>query len=62
MIPRIGNDVKFIDVDKDSWQISLDNVTDKISKEAVGIIGVHLYGFAFDVENISNFMKKITCG
>ena len=58
MIPRIGNDVKFIDVDKDSWQISLDNVTDKISKEAVGIIGVHLYGFAFDVENISNFMKK----
>ena len=54
MIPRIGNDVKFIDVDKDSWQISLDNVTEKISKEAVGIIGVHLYGFAFDVENISN--------
>ena len=58
MIPRIGNEVKFIDVDKDSWQISLDNVSDKFSKEVVGIIGVHLYGFAFDVENISNFMKK----
>ena len=29
MIPRIGNDVKFIDVDEDSWQI-LEHVEEKI--------------------------------
>ena len=58
MIPRIGNDVKFIDVDEDSWQISLENVEDKISKESAGIIGVHLYGFVFDVENILNLSKQ----
>ena len=58
MIPRIGNDVKFIDVDEDSWQISLEHVEEKISNESVGIIGVHLYGLVFDVENISNFAKQ----
>ena len=52
MIPRIGNEVKFIDVDENSWQISGTTVNEKMADDVVGIIGVHLYGFPFDVENI----------
>mgnify|MGYP001337397275 CR=1 FL=1 len=52
MIPRIGNEVKFIDVDENSWQISEATVNEKLTDNVVGIIGVHLYGFPFDVENI----------
>ena len=32
MIPRIGNEVKFIDVNRDTWQISTENISDKITK------------------------------
>ncbi len=52
MIPRIGNEVKFIDVDENSWQISKATVNEKLTDNVVGLIGVHLYGFPFDVENI----------
>ena len=52
MIPRIGNEVKFIDVDENSWQISEATVNEKLTDNVVGLIGVHLYGFPFDVENI----------
>ena len=58
MIPRIGNEVKFIDVNRDTWQISTENISDKITKNTVGLIGVHLYGFPFDVENIFKFLDQ----
>lgn len=57
MIPRIGNEVRFIDVEEKTWQISVDNISDSINKKAVGLIGVHLYGFPFDVENILNLLQ-----
>ena len=58
MIPRIGNEVKFIDVNKDTWQISAEEVDRSIDTKVVGLIGVHLYGCLFDVENVSNVIKE----
>lgn len=58
MIPRIGNEVKFVDVDKKTWQISSDIVSQNVSQKTAGLIGVHLYGFPYDVENICNIVKE----
>ena len=41
MIPRIGNEVKFVDVDKKTWQISSDIVSQNVSQKTAGLIGVH---------------------
>ena len=58
MIPKTNNKVRFLDVDENTWQISLNEVENILDNKTVGIIGVHLYGNLFDVENISNFSKS----
>lgn len=58
MIPRVGNNVRFVDVDENTWQISENLINNKMSKSVVGIIGVHLYGLLFQADKISKLTSK----
>ena len=58
MIPRTGNSVRFVDVDEDTWQISVNQINNKMNKSVAGIIGVHLYGLLFKQTKFLKFQKK----
>ena len=48
----------FCDVDFDSWNMTLDNVKEKVTKNTKVIIAVHTYGLPCDIEKISEFCTK----
>lgn len=58
MIPRTGNSVRFVDVDEDTWQISVNQINNKMNKSVAGIIGVHLYGLLFQANKVSKISKE----
>lgn len=54
-IIRTGATPIFCDVDQISWNMTLDNVTNKYSKKTKAILMVHTYGLAAEAEKIRNF-------
>ena len=48
----------FVDCDPVSWQISAESVQKAITSKTKGIIGVHLYGQPFDVDEIQKIAKQ----
>ncbi len=48
----------FCDVDFNSWNMTLDNVKEKITKNTKAIVAVHTYGLPCDIEKIAEFCTK----
>lgn len=47
----------FVDCDKNSWNVSFEDIEKKISSKTKSIIGVHLYGQPFDIDPIVEIAK-----
>ncbi len=50
--------VKFVDVDKDTYLISVEDIKKKINKNTSAIIPVHLYGQPCDMDQIKKISNK----
>ena len=48
----------FCDVNFDSWNMTLDNVKEKVTKNTKAILAVHTYGLPCDIEKISEFCTE----
>ncbi|NEM97738.1 DegT/DnrJ/EryC1/StrS family aminotransferase [Pontibacter burrus] len=48
----------FVDCTSDTWQIDASKIEEKITNNTKAIIGVHLYGQAFDVDALSILCQK----
>jgi dTDP-4-amino-4,6-dideoxygalactose transaminase len=48
----------FCDIDQKTFNITLENVLAKITPKTKAIVGVHLYGQAFEVAKIADFCKE----
>ncbi|MFM7012203.1 MAG: DegT/DnrJ/EryC1/StrS family aminotransferase [Betaproteobacteria bacterium] len=57
-ITQAGGNVVFCDTDKDTFTIDPKSIEDKITAKTVGIIPVHLYGQAADMDAIMAIAKK----
>ena len=57
-ITLAGGKVVFCDIEKDSFNICIEEIKKKISKKTVGIIPVHLYGYPAKIEEIVKIAKK----
>jgi dTDP-4-amino-4,6-dideoxygalactose transaminase len=57
-IIQVGATPIFVDCDKDTYQIDVNQLEKKITKKTKAILPVHLYGAPFDVEEIQEIAKK----
>ncbi|GAB4126179.1 MAG: DegT/DnrJ/EryC1/StrS family aminotransferase [Raineya sp.] len=48
----------FVDCQADTWQIDASKIEERITPRTKAIIGVHLYGQAFDIDAVQSFCKK----
>ena len=58
IITQAGGKVIFCDTKKDSFTIDPEKIDDKVTSKTVGIIPVHLYGQAADMDSIMDIAKK----
>ena len=58
VIALTGASVVFCDTDPDTFNISVEDIRNKITSKTVGIIPVHLYGQAADMETICAIAKE----
>lgn len=49
---------KFVDIDIETFNIDSDKIIQSISKDATGIVPVHVFGNCCDVEKISKISKE----
>lgn len=54
----VGATPVFAEIDQYTWTISLDSVKDLVTEKTKAIIPVHLYGYAANVVEISDFAKS----
>lgn len=57
-IVRSGAKPVFCDVDKDSWNMTLDDVKRVVTPNTKALIMVHTYGLPADAKNITEFCQK----
>ncbi|MDA8808815.1 DegT/DnrJ/EryC1/StrS family aminotransferase [Gammaproteobacteria bacterium] len=57
-VTQAGGKVVFCDIDSESYTINTQNIEGLITNKTVGIIPVHLYGNAADMENISDIALR----
>ncbi len=57
VVTLAGCQVVFVDTEKDSFNISLDDLKNKITERSVGIIPVHLFGQAAKIDKIIDLAK-----
>lgn len=48
----------FVDCNPDTWNIEVDKIEKSITSKTKAIIGVHLYGQPFDIDNVSRIAQK----
>jgi dTDP-4-amino-4,6-dideoxygalactose transaminase len=48
----------FVDCDKDTWEIDTTKIEEKITPKTKAIIGVHLYGMPFDIDEVKRIADK----
>jgi len=53
-----GAEVVFADCTEDTWEIDPESVRKKLSKKTKAVMGVHLYGLPFNVEEIQKICKE----
>ena len=51
-------DVKFIDVEKNSFCLNLNNIKKNVTKKTKAVVVVHTYGNTCEIDSISKFLKK----
>lgn len=49
--------IKFTDCDRDTFNISVDDIQEKVTRDTAGIIGVHIYGNPCDIKGISEIAE-----
>lgn len=54
----VGAKPVFVDCTSDTWQIDPDKIEQAITKKTKAIIGVHLYGLPFDIDEVKRIAKK----
>jgi dTDP-4-amino-4,6-dideoxygalactose transaminase len=54
----VGATPVFVDCDPETWQIDPSKIEEKITSKTKAIIGVHLYGQAFDVDSVKRIAEK----
>lgn len=57
-ISSVGADVKFVDIDPDTYNIDVNKLKEAISDKTKAIIPVHLFGQAADMDEILEFAKE----
>lgn len=57
-IVQVGATPVFVDSDEDSWQMSPNDIEEKITPKTKAIIVVHLYGHPCDMDKIMQIAKK----
>jgi perosamine synthetase len=57
-IIRTGATPIFCDVDSQSWNLTLENITTKFSEKTKAVLIVHLYGLAGEASKIEKFCKE----
>jgi len=57
-VSYVGAKIVFSDVDEETWQIDPQDVKRKITKRTKAIIGVHIYGQPFNINEILNLAKE----
>ena len=57
-VSYVGAVPVFVDCDKDTWEIDVNEIESKITTNTKAVIGVHLYGQPFDVDAVASVCKK----
>jgi len=57
-ITQTGATVKFVDCDKDTYNIDVSKIEQAINNKTKAIIPIHLYGQSSDMDRINNVAKK----
>ena len=57
-VKYVGGRVVLVDIDKDTWNINLDDAAKKINNHTKAIIPVHLYGTPCDMDAVERFASK----
>ncbi len=57
-VSYVGAKIVFADVDEETWQINPEDVKRKITKKTKAIIGVHIYGQPFNINEILNLANE----
>ena len=58
-IARVGATPVFADIDRETYNISLDEIKKKVTKRTKAIIPVHLFGQSADIDDIVKFSDSI---
>ncbi|MEN3043907.1 MAG: DegT/DnrJ/EryC1/StrS family aminotransferase [Candidatus Hydrothermales bacterium] len=58
--PLLWNNIepKFVDIDSQTFNISIESIEESIDKDTKGILAVHVYGTPCDVESLERLAKK----
>lgn len=54
----VGAKIKFVDVDKDSFNIDVTQIEDAITDKTKAIVAVHLFGYAAEMDAIMDIAQK----
>ncbi len=57
-VSYVGAKIVFADVDEETWQIDPEDIKRKITKRTKAIIGVHIYGQPFNINEILNLANE----
>lgn len=57
-VSHTGATPVFVDCTKDTWQIDVSKIEEKITPKTKAIIGVHLYGQPFDIDAVKEICNK----
>jgi len=52
LILDMGYDIKFVDVDKETYNISIDDLCNQISKDTKAILAIHMFGNPCEIKDI----------
>ena len=54
----MGLKIRFVDVDKKTFCMSLENLKKKVTKNTKAVVTINTYGNMYELKKISNFLKK----
>ena|SRR5579871_785184 len=57
-VSHAGATPVFVDCNKDTWEIDIAKIEERITAKTKAVIGVHLYGQPFDIDGVAAICKK----